>query len=119
MGNSHLRVQYEDGSVAALKVPPLNELELWLSPWAYDPILSSFADLASVRRIVCRSPGDSVAQQLIDHLRGPLELSLLCLVDNMTHIILHEPTFARVRTIVGSERSVLDDFPRSVILAPP
>ncbi|EJD44013.1 hypothetical protein AURDEDRAFT_185287 [Auricularia subglabra TFB-10046 SS5] len=115
MGNSHLRAQSTEGLLA---VPPLNELELWLAQCAYDPLFSSFANLASVKHIVCRRPSDPVARQLVDHLRGPLELSFLSLLDDMVHIILHEPSFERVRSLVEPEQDVLEDMPHSVLFAP-
>ncbi|EJD35889.1 hypothetical protein AURDEDRAFT_175032 [Auricularia subglabra TFB-10046 SS5] len=95
--------------------PSLRALEMYLTQHTYEPVIHSFPDIAAISRIACKHPQPDIAQQLVDHLTGPLELSFLCVHQGLVHIQLYTPASDRARTLVEYEARILEYLPRAVL----
>ncbi|EJD46449.1 hypothetical protein AURDEDRAFT_164682 [Auricularia subglabra TFB-10046 SS5] len=95
--------------------PLLADLELDLTQHTYEPIIHSLPDIAAISRIVCKHPPPGVAQLLVEHLTGPLELDFICVYEELVYIELYTPVSDRARTLVQYEARILDDLPRAVL----
>ncbi|EJD46451.1 hypothetical protein AURDEDRAFT_164685 [Auricularia subglabra TFB-10046 SS5] len=115
MGPSCLGVESADGKA---DLPPLRELQLWLTRYDYDAVFESITNLASVAHVLCRRPHDQIARRLVADLHGPLELHFLRIIDRMVHMHLYDSAAERGRTLVEQAAQLPDDLPRTVLFAP-
>ncbi|EJD44015.1 hypothetical protein AURDEDRAFT_114507 [Auricularia subglabra TFB-10046 SS5] len=109
----------EDASLSPTS-SSLEGLEIYLARCTYDPVILSIPSIASVPHILCKQPRDGIARLFVDHLQGPIELSLFRVLNGLVHISLYSPAADRGRTIVELESAIPapDGWTRSVICAP-